>query len=146
MLVGHPLDTLKVKLQVCAYDKPLTKCDHHMRQPSPQVGQATSLSNLVVKCTHPFLPLLFHCNTHTNLYLMFLAVARDEGLRGFYRGFAPPLLLTGFVNTVRKCYSRSKRFLLLPSVVFIRCTSMYVPVFVHYAFRCFGGRSSPSWM
>ena len=24
MLVGHPLDTLKVKLQVCAYDKPLT--------------------------------------------------------------------------------------------------------------------------
>jgi hypothetical protein len=33
--------------------------------------------------------------------LTLCAVARDEGVRGFYRGFAPPLLLTGFVNTVR---------------------------------------------
>ena len=32
--------------------------------------------------------------------LFFPAVAREEGIRGFYRGCGPPLLLTGFVNTV----------------------------------------------
>lgn len=58
VLVGHPLDTLKVKMQLASGSAP------------PSLG--TVLRSIV----------------------------RTEGLRGFYRGFLPPLLFTGGINTV----------------------------------------------
>lgn len=54
VIVGHPLDTLRVKLQV-----------------DPTTRLASAFRALTT-----------------------------EGLFGFYRGFMPPLLLTGFVNTI----------------------------------------------
>jgi solute carrier family 25 carnitine/acylcarnitine transporter 20/29 len=58
-LVGHPLDTVKVLMQV------------------PRAGGAPPSFFEVVR-----------------------RVALADGVRGFYRGFGPPLLLTGAVNTV----------------------------------------------
>ena len=58
VLVGHPLDTLKVKMQLSSGSVP------------PSLGS------------------------------VFQAILRTDGLSGFYRGFLPPLLFTGGVNTV----------------------------------------------
>lgn len=54
VIVGHPLDTLRVRLQT----------------------STVTLSSAVA------------------------SIVREHGVRGFYRGFAPPLVLTGAVNTV----------------------------------------------
>jgi solute carrier family 25 carnitine/acylcarnitine transporter 20/29 len=59
VVVGHPLDTLRVLLQT-----------------SPPGAARETLPALCAR------------------------LLREEGVRGFYRGFAPPLLLTGLVNTV----------------------------------------------
>jgi solute carrier family 25 (mitochondrial carnitine/acylcarnitine transporter), member 20/29 len=58
VLVGHPLDTVKVKMQIATGAAP------------------PSLATVVAR------------------------IARQEGVRGFYRGFLPPLVFTGAVNTV----------------------------------------------
>ena len=58
VLVGHPLDTLKVKMQLATGASP------------PSLGAVLR------------------------------TVLASEGLRGFYRGFLPPLLFTGGINTV----------------------------------------------
>ena len=60
VVVGHPLDTLRVLLQTSP----------------PGAARETSLVALAAR------------------------LLRTEGVRGFYRGFAPPLLLTGLVNTL----------------------------------------------
>ena len=60
VVVGHPLDTLRVLLQTSP----------------PGAARETSLVALSAR------------------------LLRAEGVRGFYRGFAPPLLLTGLVNTL----------------------------------------------
>ena len=67
-LVGHPLDTVKVLMQV------------------PASPASASLS---ASAAAP-----------PSFLAVVTRIARAEGLRGFYRGFAPPLLLTGAVNTV----------------------------------------------
>jgi len=65
VVVGHPFDTLRVKLQTAA---------------QAGVGAAGG--------------------TRESLSALTARLLREEGVRGLYRGFAPPLALTGLVNTL----------------------------------------------
>ena len=65
VVVGHPFDTLRVKLQTSA-----------QAGVNASAAARESLSSLTMR------------------------IIRTEGVRGLYRGFAPPLVFTGGINTI----------------------------------------------
>jgi hypothetical protein len=77
----YPLDTVKKRLQAEVLQNTIYDC--HSRDPGHDIGRITTNSSKYVNFRH--------CLTK---------IFRDEGLKGFYKGYAPTLLKSIFSTSI----------------------------------------------